>query len=171
MNTIPTKINRYNVYNAGNRLLGVGDELTLPDFEPSSETVTGAGILGEIDDPTVGYFGNQEIEIPFRVLDKEAVDMMDMTKAIQLEIRGAQQTTDSEGNIEFCPMRVVVRGRSGKFSAGKVKAGSPMDTKATLTVLYILIELDGKTVLELDKLNEVYKVNGVDVLAKIKEMC
>ena len=30
---------------------------------------------------------------------------------------------------------------------------------------------DGKTVVELDKLNEVYKVNGVDVLAKIKEMC
>ena len=46
MNTIPTKINRYNVYNKGNRLLGVGEEMTLPDFEPSSETVTGAGILG-----------------------------------------------------------------------------------------------------------------------------
>ena len=81
MNTIPTKINRYNVYNKGNRLLGVGEEMTLPDFEPSSETVTGAGILGEIDDPTVGYFGNQELEIPFRLLDKETADMMDMTKA------------------------------------------------------------------------------------------
>lgn len=46
-----------------------------------------------------------------------------------------------------------------------------MDTKITLTTLYILIEVDGKTVVELDKLNEVYKVNGVDVLAKIKEMC
>ena len=78
MNTIPTKINRYNVYNKGNRLLGVGEEMTLPDFEPSSETVTGAGILGEIDDPTVGYFGNQELEIPFRLLDKETADMMDM---------------------------------------------------------------------------------------------
>lgn len=43
--------------------------------------------------------------------------------------------------------------------------------KITLTTLYILIEVDGKTVVELDKLNEVYKVNGVDVLAKIKEMC
>ena len=74
MNTIPTKINRYNVYNKGNRLLGVGEEMTLPDFEPSSETVTGAGILGEIDDPTVGYFGNQELEIPFRLLDKEGAD-------------------------------------------------------------------------------------------------
>ncbi len=46
-----------------------------------------------------------------------------------------------------------------------------MDTKATLTVLYILIELERKPVLELDKMNEVYKVNGVDVLAKVKEMC
>lgn len=171
MKTIPTKINRYNVYNSGNRLLGMGDELTLPDFEASTETVSGAGILGEIDDPTPGYFTNQEIEIPFRILDKEATDMLDMTKAVQLEIRGAQQTTNSEGDIEFRPMRVVVRGRSGKLAMGKVKAGSTMDTKITLTVLYILIELEGKPVLELDKMNEVYKVNGKDVLAKVKEMC
>ena len=81
------------------------------------------------------------------------------------------QTTNTEGDIEFRPMRVVVRGRGGKLTTGKVKAGSPMDTAITLTILYILIEVDGKTVVELDKLNEVYKVNGVDVLAKIKEMC
>ena len=171
MNTIPTKINRYNVYNQADRLLGMGDELTLPDFEASKETVSGAGILGEIDDPTVGYFANQEMEIPFRVLDQEAVDMLDMTSAVQLTVRGAQQTTDSGGNIKFRQMRVVVRGRSAKFSPGKVKAGSPMDTKITLTVLYILIELEGKPILELDKLNEVYKINGTDVLAKVKEYC
>ena len=56
MKTIPTKINKYNVYNQGNRLLGTGDEVTLPSFEASSETVSGAGVLGEFDDPTVGYF-------------------------------------------------------------------------------------------------------------------
>ena len=36
---IPTKINNYNVYNEGEKLLGVGDELTLPDFVATSETV------------------------------------------------------------------------------------------------------------------------------------
>lgn len=169
--TIPTKLNKYNVYNEGDRLLGMGDELTLPDFESSSETVSGAGILGEVDDPTVGYFGNQEVEIPFRVLDQEAMDMMDMTRAVKLTVRGAQQTTNAEGDIEYRQIRVVVRGRVSKFSPGKLKAGSTMDTKITLTLLYILIELGGKSVLELDKLNEVYKVNGTDVLAKIKEMC
>lgn len=64
MKTIPTKINKYNVYNAGNRLLGMGEEVTLPSFEASSETVSGAGVLGEFDDPTVGYFSNMELEIP-----------------------------------------------------------------------------------------------------------
>lgn len=171
MKTIPTKINRYNVYNSGNRLLGMGDELTLPDFEPSSETVSGAGILGEIDDPTPGYFANQEIEIPFRILDKEATDMLDITKAVQLEIRGAVQTTNSEGDIEFRGVRVVVRGRSKKFSPGKMKAGNPMDTSITLSILYILIELEGEPVLELDKMNEVFKINGNDILAKVKELC
>ena len=68
MNTIPTKINRYNVYNKGNRLLGVGEEMALPDFEPSSETVTGAGILGEIDDPTVGYFSRKSAYLSGRRL-------------------------------------------------------------------------------------------------------
>lgn len=169
--TIPTKINKYNVYNAGERLLGTGDEMPLPDFESSSETVSGAGVLGEIDDPTVGYFTNQELEVPFRLLDREAVDMMDMTRAVQLTIRGAQQTTNTEGDIEFRPMRVVVRGRSGTLSLGKVKAGSSMDTKIKLTLLYILIEVDGESMVELDKLNEVFKIRDRDILAKIKEMC
>lgn len=169
--TIPTKINKYNVYSTGNRLLGMGEEMPLPEFEASSETVSGAGILGEFDDPTVGYFSNMEQEIPFRVLDQEAVDMLDMTKAVQLELRGAQQTTNSEGDIEYRQMRVVIRGRAAKFTPGKVKAGSTMESSVTLTVLYIYIELEGDPMVELDKLNEVYKIRGEDVLAKIKEMC
>lgn len=63
---IPSKINSYNVYNDAERLIGVGDEVTLPDFEAMAETISGAGILGELDDPTVGHFSNMEMEIPFR---------------------------------------------------------------------------------------------------------
>lgn len=170
-NAIPTKINKYNVYAKGNKLLGRGDEMELPKFETPSETVSGAGILGEIDDPTVGYFTNQTMDVPFRVLDQAAVDMLDMTKAVQLEIRGAQQTIDGEGNIVFRSMRVVVRGRANSFTPGKLKNGSTMDTVVSLSILYILIELDGEPVLELDKMNEVFKINGNDILAKVKELC
>ena len=169
--TIPTKLNKYNVYNAGRRLLGMGDEVTLPPFKAIADTVSGAGIQGEFDDPTVGCFENMEMEIPFRVLDAEAVEMLDQTKAVQLELRGAQQTTNSGGDIEYRQMTVVVRGRTAEFDPGKAKVGNGMDTSVKLTVLYILIELDGEPMVELDKLNEVFKIRGVDVLAKIKEMC
>ena len=171
MNEIPTKINKYNVYNEGERILGMGDELPLPGFESSSETVSGAGVLGEFDDPTVGYFSNQEMEIPFRVLDRDAVDMLDQRKAVRLTIRGSAQSTNSEGDIVFHSVRVVVRGRMSKFELGKLKAGSGMECKITLTLLYILIELDGEPMVELDKLNEVFKIRGKDMLAEIKEMC
>ena len=170
MNTIPTKINRYNVYNKGNRLLGVGEEMALPDFEPSSETVTGAGILGEIDDPTVGYFSNQELEIPFRLLDKETADMMDMTKAVRLTLRAAQQALTVEGDTEFRSMRVVVRGKSATLAMGSVQNANPMESSVTLNVSYILIEVDGTTLVELDKINPTFKVNGVDLLQKVREM-
>lgn len=169
--TIPTKINNYNVYNAGKRLMGMGDEVSLPKFESSKETVSGAGVLGEFDDPTVGYFSNMEMGIPFRVLDEDAVEMLDQTKSVKLELRGAQQTVNSEGDTEFRAMRVVVRGKTADFEPGKVKVANGMDTSVSLTITYILIELEGKPMVELDKLNEVFKIRGVDILAKIKEMC
>lgn len=52
-----------------------------------------------------------------------------------------------------------------------MKRASTMDSGVTLNILYILIEVDGESVLELDKMNPTYKVNGVDLLAEYKEMC
>ena len=80
-------------------------------------------------------------------------------------------SVNGNGDIEFIPVRVVLRGRCKKLGGGKLKAGSPMDSGVTLTVLYILIEVDGSPMVELDKINGHFKVRNVDVLAKIKEMC
>jgi hypothetical protein len=171
MPKIPTKVNKYNVYNDAEKLIGNGDELTLPSFEAQSETISGAGILGEIDDPTIGYFSNQTIEIPFRVFDKEAVAMLNMTTATKLTIRGAVQVTDSDGSISFQPFRMVVSGRCSQFNPGKMKAGGAMEASVTLTLLYVYIEIDGDPAIELGKLTDTYKVNGVDVMSEINAMC
>ena len=46
-----------------------------------------------------------------------------------------------------------------------------MDAAVAVEITYIMIELDGKQRIELDKINNVYKVNGVDLLAKIRKQC
>ena len=43
-----------------------------------------------------------------------------------------------------------------------------MAASVTLELLYILIEIDGKTKLEYDKLNSVFVVNGRDLLEKVR---
>ena len=48
---IPEVINDFNIYHTGNKVIGVTGEVSLPDLEAVTETISGAGILGEIDVP------------------------------------------------------------------------------------------------------------------------
>ena len=51
-----------------------------------------------------------------------------------------------------------------------MKSGSSMGSGVTLNLTYILIEVDGESLIELDKLNPTFKVRGVDILQKVREM-
>lgn len=46
-----------------------------------------------------------------------------------------------------------------------------MDATVTVEVIYLMIEIDGKNKIEIDKLNFVYKVNGKDILEKVRNQC
>lgn len=169
---MPTIVNDFNLYASGNRLIGVTGEVTLPEFPAMTETMSGPGMLGEIEEAAVGHFGSMQIEIPYRVLDKEAVKLMDPTEALDLTLRGASQLTNrSTGALEVKGMRIVIRGRSKGMNLGTIKQAGATNSTVTVEIMYILVEADGETLVELDKLNSVYKVNGKDLLAKIKSLC
>lgn len=171
MNGIPTKINMFNVYRDVNKLLGLSGEVTLSDFEAISEAISGPGILGEIDDPTIGHFGSQELEIPFRTIIESMFDMMNPGEQINLTLRGSIQVNTTGGGVDYVGMRVIVRGKCKSVTGGTVKQGAAMGSSIKMELTYIRIDLDGKPKVELDKLNSVYKINGVDILAKARSQC
>lgn len=49
--------------------------------------------------------------------------------------------------------------------------GVLMNASIKLEVTYLLFEMGGVTMMELDKLNSIYKVNGKDLLEKIRNQC
>ena len=166
---IATKINAYNVYLDGKKLIGVSDEVTLPDFEALTETLSGAGILGEIDEPLLGHFGASKIEIPFRTLNNDMFKLANMQSAISLTLRMSTQTIDeAKMSTDFLPSRIVIKGKNKALTGGKVKQGSGTGSSLKVEILYILIEVNKKSKFELDKLNFVYKVNGTDLLKKVR---
>ena len=171
MAAIPEVINDFNMYNDGNKMVGVSGEISMAEFENMTETVSGAGILGEYEVPVAGRYGSTEQEIPFRVVDEDYFSLISPDDPVALTLRGAiQQTEKSTNAVNYVGMRVVFRGRCKKISIGTVKQGGPMDGSITIEVTYVLIELDGKKRFELDKVNGVCKVNGKDLLAKIHRL-
>lgn len=165
---IPDKIINFNVYSDTEKLLGVSGEVTLPDFEPMTETLSGAGILGEIESPTPGHFGSQEIEIQFRTLTQSAFKVFENDSNTFI-FRAAQQSRAVTSNkSEVRPLKIVVKGASKGGNLGKLGVGAPTETTVKLEIYYIKVEENGETLLELDKLNCIYVVNGVDKLADIR---
>lgn len=169
---IPEVINKYNVYRNGNVMIGVSGEVSLAEFQSITETISGAGLLGEIETVVVGMFSSMKQEIPFRILDEDVFSLGNPLEVQELTLRASEQVTEkASGGIEFQGMRIVFRGRPTGFKPGTMKNGSQMNASVTLELFYVLIEIDGESKLELDKLNSVYKVNGVDILAEVSKYC
>lgn len=169
MNTIPQIINNFNIYKDGNQLIGVSGEVTIPDFEGNAEAISGAGLLGEFEAVNPGQFSAQEFELPFRVLYGDVFTVFGSDPA-NLTLRGSLQISNGNGEKEYKQLRVIVQGSPKKLTGGTVSAGKTMSASVTLALTYIKIEIDGETSVELDKLNSVFVVGGVDKLAAIKAL-
>lgn len=169
---IPEIINHFNAYHNGNVLIGVSGSVTLPSLDAITETISGAGILGEYETAVVGHYGPMTQEVPFRILDTDIFSLMNPSALVDLTFRAsAQSTVKATGAIDYKGMRVVERGRLKGFTPGSLEMGKQMGANVTLELLYILVEVDGKTMLEYDKLNSVFVVNGEDLLEKVRKYC
>lgn len=168
---IPEVIRDFNLYLPGNRLGGTNGEFPVPDFEAITSTISGNGILGEYESAIPGHFGSMAPEINFRCVNEDYFKMIDPTQPLELTLRASIQHTDptTHGTGEV-GLRIVMSGRPKTFAIGTVKQREGMDSKIVPELTRIMVELDGKERVALDKLNGVYRVNGVDILAKTRQL-
>jgi P2 family phage contractile tail tube protein len=169
VNPVPDKVVNFNVYDEGEKLVGVADEVTLPNLESSSETISGAGIAGEFESPNFGHFGSLQTEISFRTLFDSAFRLA-VPSGRTITLRASQQSYDvAGGEFRHRALKIILKVIPKGLELGKLSKGKPTETKNTLEILYIKIEESGVELLELDKLNFIYRVNGVDVLKDIRD--
>ena len=166
---IPDKVAKFNAYSNGIKL-GVTGKVDTPEFKMKTSTMSGAGVGGEIDSPTIGQFESLEAKLKFNTLYSSATDLMNPLNTVNLTLRASQQVYDKQGGYNFKGLRVVEIGRVKKFNPGKVEKGEAMEATVTLELTYLMIEVDGQQLLEVDKLNGIYKVNGTDMLAGVNSL-
>ena len=170
-NLVPEVINDYNVYGQdGLLLIGLADEITLPKISSKKTTLSGSGILGEIDAPVPGQIESSEMQIKWNHLYSDAARMMNPKEKVQITISAAQQTANKEGGVVYKGLRIVCSGHPKEIDLGTLKRGDTMGATTTLELLTYKVEVDSQVIFDIDKLGGKYVVNGVDLRAEINAL-
>lgn len=172
---IPLLIHDFNIYNTSNgadKLVGLSGEVTLPTVAFKTLDISGPGIPGDMSVAIYGATEKMEMELPFRALTKEMFDMLIPNRTTSLTLRGSIQNTDlSTQATEFSGVRIVIGGQAYELNPGKVKKEEDMGSSVKLTLSYLAIYLGDDCALEIDKWNNIFKINGVDILKNVRDLC
>ncbi len=167
---IPEVVHSFNVYDDNaKKLIGISGEVNLGELKAMTDTIEVAGVLGEYDAPATGQFSSIKIKIPFAVLYEQIFQLLDTTEPPQLTLRGSIQRINQEGTkVNNYGVKIVVRGRVTSTNLGKMVKAKKGEPEIEMEILYIKIAIENETVLELDKLNFRFVLNGKDLLAEIR---
>lgn len=164
---IPERLIGFKCYRNGAELLGVTD-VTLPNFEAQTDTVKGAGLLGETETPTIGHYGAMSMTVNFRTVVGNITPLL-LPHGALLEFRGSIQHTDEKtGTIATKQLRVVTRAKPKNTQLGKGEPSATMDASGEYAVEYINVFLDGRPVIEYDPFNYVCRIGGADILGSVR---
>jgi len=160
---LPKKLKYLNLFNDGNSYLGLVSSLTLPKLTRKLQNYRGGGMSGSV----AVDFGLDDdaltLEWSIGGLDELVLQQWGSTSDIPLRFAGSLQRDDT-GDVSA--VEVMMRGRHKEFDFGEYKQGEDTETKVTTQCTYFKLRIDGKELIEIDTVNMVEVVNGVDRLAE-----
>ncbi|WFS63458.1 phage major tail tube protein [Pseudodesulfovibrio thermohalotolerans] len=166
MSNIPEKLVAFQCYKDGKVLIGVVD-VEFSGGENMSEELTGAGIAGAIESPTIGHVKPISAKIKFRTRTRQSVELMAPVAHV-LELRASIQSRTVGGALATSPEKVVIQAIPKGGVGGKFETGKSQDNDRDFSVTYYKAVVNGQEVLEIDPINSKYVVDGVDYLAGVR---
>lgn len=158
----------YRVYHQGKDLLGTAS-IELPNVQYMNETLSGSGIAGEIDNPTIGITQSLTCKLSFISINPEIYNILDWTKTALYECYLALQVSDDATSIRSSiPERVNMLGRTKSFNLGTREQGKKHGNEVELELTRLETYLENSEKLLIDKLNFIHRVNGSDLLQTVR---
>lgn len=173
MAKIANKTIMYSVYDKTSGKAKYVDDTTSykrPDIEMLSDGFSGAGIMGEIDLPTLGQLGGMEGELGFNKTNAKMVALF-TPEAHTLEVRWVTNILNTAtGNASVQSNKEIIKILPKSISLGEVKGNETNESSMTYEILSYQYIIEGKTVIKIDKLNNVFIVNGKDYSKKVRDL-
>jgi P2 family phage contractile tail tube protein len=166
---LPEQNITFRVYKNGNSYLGVAT-VDLPELSYVTETLSGSGIAGEIEQPTLGMTSSMTATLNWISQSSDYYTLLNPFLGNLLEFRASVQVSEpASGLRSSSALRMLIQGEPKNAALGKLETGKKQDNTTVLEVTRLLVELDGKQVLLIDKKLFIHAVNGVDSLLKVRQ--
>ncbi len=156
------------IYEDGSEYLGMAS-VTMPDLTALTQSINGAGIAGNVDAVILGHFDAMTMTLNFRTMTDQSIKLSEPRRH-NIDLRIAQQGEDAvKGAVETVAVKhvLVVIPKSDK--GGSIAPASPSNGSGEYAVRYWKTYIDGKKVREIDPLNFICEINGVDYLAPVRK--
>lgn len=167
MPIIPNTNNNYRVYLAGRGLLGLAT-VTLPNIQNMMDDLKGSGIFGTMSLPVAAHVQAMVMTLNWHVFIADVAVLfaqeklqLDMYAAIQLQDTGRQK-------VKFQQWQITTRGMPSGMNLGTLDVGVKGSPASDWAIEYIKAWYNKAEVFEIDPLNAIYTINGVDYGADIR---
>jgi uncharacterized protein len=158
------KLTNANIYVNGNSLLGRASEIEVPNVEFIMAEHQALGMVGK----TEFFSGIEVLECTVK-WNSFYADVYRRTsnplQALNMQVRGNLQSFGSSGLQQEVAAVVSMTATPKNIPGGNFKQHENVELETLFTVTYMKIEIGGETLTEIDFLANIFKVNGVDLLA------
>ena len=156
------------VYEDGREHLGMAS-VDLPEVNHLVQTISGAGIGGNIETVILGHIDAMTLGLHFRTTTSSSIKLSAPVPHT-IELRAAQQEEDSvTGKIKTVAVKHVFVVLPKADRGGRIAPAAQMDGSGDYAVRYWKTSIDGKVVRELDPVNFICYVDGVDYLDAVRK--
>lgn len=143
--------------------------VTLPNLAAIVQTLSGAGIAGNVEVPVLGHYDVMSLTLNFRTTTEHSVRLSEPRRH-NIDLRMAQQIEDTvAGEVKVQSVKHVLVVVPKTDTGGTVAPAAPTNGSGEYSVRYWATYIDGAKVREIDPLNFICEVNGVDYLADVRK--
>lgn len=163
---VPHTLKNYNLFVDGRGYAGRVDEISLPKMSVKMEEHRAGGF----DTPIQMDMGMEKMEAEFTLseMNPDVLDLVAVFNAGETSVvaRGALHDDSSPGAV--WPVVATMRGTIKETDGGAWKAGDKTAQKFTVALRYYKLEVDSKEIFEVDTMNLIRRVKGVDQVEAIR---
>ncbi|MCX4050599.1 phage major tail tube protein [Aeromonas caviae] len=162
---LPRKLKHGNIFMDGENWIGVAEDFTPAKLSQKFEAYRGGGMMGAANIHMGMEDGALDTSFTFGGAEAALVKRMGLAKidGVALRFAGSFQRDDTG---EIVSVEIVQRGRFKELDRGTFKSGDNTQSKVSMVNTYYKETMNGVVLCEIDLLNMIWIVDGVDLMAE-----